>query len=398
MNSHFLTMLTAAAVLTACNTGSGKADDTSTKVDTTGDDGGEDGGDGGGDGGDGGDGTDCYTGSADGSVAAATFPAAGLTGEITEEACVLTNGDDAVCLRIPLQGSPSNYSVGPFCPRTTDDTADDVGIWMEGGTAYDVDGSFIVGLAEFYGDDTWQLYDAATGEVRVTDTQESCEAAARPDVDPEYQNYCVECSIDYVGGGVETVLLVPKVPVAASTPNELLNITEIGASLSGVAFAPPAPVDAILGAHTIAPFDDCGGHVNTVVGYHLHTPVECGTIPASCDDHAPLMGVALDGYAIFAGTTDGGTEPGDLDACRGHEDTVRGYHYHAAATGENLFIGCFHGETVAGDGGGDDGGGGDGGPGDTPVDCEDVPDGSPCCGDDICDGPETEANCPADCG
>ncbi len=44
MHSRFVTMLTAVAVLTACNTGSGKADDASTKVDITGDDGGEDGG------------------------------------------------------------------------------------------------------------------------------------------------------------------------------------------------------------------------------------------------------------------------------------------------------------------------------------------------------------------
>jgi len=27
-------------------------------------------------------------------------------------------------------------------------------------------------------------------------------------------------------------------------------------------------VDAILGAYTVAPFDDCGGHVNLHVGYH----------------------------------------------------------------------------------------------------------------------------------
>jgi hypothetical protein len=27
-----------------------------------------------------------------------------------------------------------------------------------------------------------------------------------------------------------------------------------------------------------------------------------------------------------------------------------------------------------------------------------VPDGMPCCGDGVCDGPETGDNCPADCG
>ena len=48
---------------------------------------------------------------------------------------------------------------------------------------------------------------------------------------------------------------------------------------------------------------------------------------------------------------DGG-EPTDLDQCRGHSDEVRGYHYHAASPGENMFIGCFHGEIVETNGGG----------------------------------------------
>ena len=39
------------------------------------------------------------------------------------------------------------------------------------------------GLAEFYGDAFWQMYDPATGRINVTDTQEACEAAARPDLD-----------------------------------------------------------------------------------------------------------------------------------------------------------------------------------------------------------------------
>lgn len=41
-------------------------------------------------------------------------------------------------------------------------------------------------------------------------------------------------------------------------------------------------------------------------------------------------------------------------------------------------------------------GGGPGGPGDPPP-CDQVPAGMPCCGDGICGGPETAANCPSDC-
>lgn len=39
-----------------------------------------------------------------------------------------------------------------------------------------------------------------------------------------------------------------------------------------------------------------------------------------------------------------GEEATDLDACRGHKDETRGYHYHAASAGENMFVGCYNGE------------------------------------------------------
>ena len=55
------------------------------------------------------------------------------------------------------------------------------------------------------------------------------------------------------------------------------------------------------------------------------------------------MGFALDGYGIFAMLDATGFEETDLDECRGHSDDTRGYHYHSASAGENMFIGCFHG-------------------------------------------------------
>ncbi|WP_407693012.1 YHYH protein [Pseudomonas paeninsulae] len=71
----------------------------------------------------------------------------------------------------------------------------------------------------------------------------------------------------------------------------------------------PAPLDAILSAHTIAPFDDCGGHVNTHVGYHYHAVTDC--LPraptthrdlqgASAVAHGTQIGIAMDGYQIFS--------------------------------------------------------------------------------------------------
>lgn len=313
------------------------------------------------------------------------FEADGLASAITEEACTLSGGTETTCYRIPLKGAPVDHDVGPFCPRNITDDASVAGIWIESGSVYDVDGDFITELAEFYSDPEWMLYDEQTGEVRVTTTQAACEAAARPDVDPEYNNYCVECSLDDVDGGVETTILIPVRPVPLSQPMEIGMATVVGAAFNGVAFDPPAPVQAILAAHTIAAFDDCGGHVNTAAGYHYHAATGCSKEVATTDGHAPIIGYALDGYAIHAMNNEDGAEPTDLDSCRGHED-ARGYHYHVAGPGETMFLGCFHGDIV---GTSDAGGGG-------AVDCADGQS-SRCCGDSVCDGPETADNCPEDC-
>jgi len=323
------------------------------------------------------------------------FLAGGLVSPIEETPCTLSNGDEAVCYRIEVKGEPADHEVGPFCPRNISDGAEAGGLWIERGQTWDLDGAFIAGLAEFYNDDEWLLYDPETGAVNVTDTQESCVGAARPNVDPQYQNHCVECSLEYTGGGVAHTFLVPKVPVARAQPAELAGMGQVGPALNGGYFDAPAPVQAILAAHTIAAFDDCGGHINMAAGYHYHAATGCTTEVPQCDGHAPVIGYALDGYAIHAMLDDRGDEPADLDACRGHADATRGYHYHSAGPGENYFIGCFHGE-VSGDAGG-------GmmmppGPGGDLPSCAETGMQMRCCGDDVCDGPETAANCAADCG
>lgn len=258
--------------------------------------------------------------------------------------CTLSGGTQTTCYRVTTTGSPADHAVGPFCPRNIADGAEAGGIWMEGGQAYDLTGAFIENLATFYDDPNWQLFDPQTGEINVTDTRTSCEAAARPNVDPQYQNHCVECELSYVGGGVSRTHLIPTAPVPLGSPVEIDRRGAVGVALNGISFDPPAPVDAILGAYTIAAFDDCGGHVNLFAGYHYHGATGCPTEVASDDGHAPLIGYALDGYGIHAMLDGDGTEPDDLDACRGHTDASRGYHYHVAGAGENMFIGCFHGE------------------------------------------------------
>lgn len=283
--------------------------------------------------------------------------------------CTLSDGTETQCYELVTVGVPADSAVGPFCPETTTSSADDSGIWLDGeGIVYEADGNFILDLPNIYSDTVvdanvdWILYDV-NGNVNVTDTQEACEAAARPDVDENYYNYCVECSLDYYGGGVSSTFVFPVTPIPADSPGAIGQ--ETGVSLNGIQLAAAAPVGDILAAYTIAAFDDCGGHVNPFEGYHYHAATGCTELAdTQPDGHASLLGYALDGYGIYGLLDSDSNEPTGLDECRGETDDVRGYHYHAASAAENMFIGCNRGKTVASDEGpGGPGGGGPGGPG-----------------------------------
>ena len=95
-----------------------------------------------------------------------------------------------------------------------------------------------------------------------------------------------------------------------------------------------------------------------------------------------------------------------LDECNGRMGPDGTYRYHTTSTFPYA-LGCYHGQATSNVGGGGGGGGGGGpgggqgggpgGGGGTPPDCEEGQT-QMCCGDGVCDGPETADNCPADCG
>lgn len=266
-----------------------------------------------------------------------------LAEDVTTEDCSLSDGTSTTCYRITIVGSPADHEIGPFCPTTTDTDASEAGIWFDGDALYDLDGAFIQGLAELYDDENWLLYDDG-GQVNVTDTAEAFEAAARPNVAAEYQNHCVEGRIEWLDGGeaVQTTVLIPTSPVVAASTSRPRG--DLGVTLNGVTIAAAAPVDAILGAYTIAAFDDCGGHINPVAGYHLHGAVGCGEVEV--EGHANIFGYALDGFGIYSPYDEDGLEYTGLDDCGGHMTVGLGYHYHASAAAENSVIGCLSGETA----------------------------------------------------
>ncbi len=249
-------------------------------------------------------------------------------------------GVKTLCYVIKTNSQASEHQMGPWCPQYLNDGDEKGGIWFQDGKVYDVSGHFIAGLDEFYKDDRWKLY-REDGTIKVTNTKEGCLAAAKPDVEPEYQNYCVECLPEYFSNQV-TTFVIPVNPVYLNTPQRF-GRGGLGIALNGVKYDPPAPAHAILAAHTLAPLDDHGGHVNPHGGYHYHAITGSTKEIEQADVHSPLVGYAIDGFGIYALEDKEGNVPLDLDDCGGHSDDTRGYHYHAGAPGDNQIIKCLHG-------------------------------------------------------
>ncbi|WP_425406568.1 hypothetical protein [Hwanghaeella sp.] len=262
--------------------------------------------------------------------------------------CKLSGGAETTCFSITVRPDPGDYEPGPWCPTAITDGPEAGGIWFLDGKTVDVDGNFITSLAKTFGDTKWKLYDPETGAVRFTGTLEACEAAARPDVDPNYQNYCVQCLPEYMPENTRLTYVIPLEPVTVARPVPTHH-SGSGIAANGVRLDGPAPVDAILGAYTIAPFDDCGGHVNTHVGYHYHAVTGCvsgnetSLDPTKADlvkSHGGQIGIAMDGHAIFTHLMANGRVPEGLDMCNGHETEDLPYHYHAGEAGSNAILGC----------------------------------------------------------
>ncbi|TXF90325.1 YHYH protein [Neolewinella aurantiaca] len=276
----------------------------------------------------------------------ALFLKASLVEPVSTVACTLSDGTKAECYKIVSASNPSDHQMGPWCPENISDGAEAGGIWLEGGEVYDVDGAFIENMAAFYKDDTWKMYDA-NGDIFITKTKEDCANAANPNVGEEYKNFCVECLPSYLTD-IEQTYLIPATPVQSKRTNEFARgpfggVSVRGVAFNGIRFDAAAPTHAILGAYTLAPFDDAGGHINLHAGYHYHAATGVSTQIEQPDGHAPMIGYAMDGYAIYAHLDANGKEATDLDECGGHYDEIRGYHYHADKPGANNFINCLRG-------------------------------------------------------
>ncbi len=297
-------------------------------------------------------------------VVAANFLEGSLTKVITTEDCTLSDGTETTCFRIEVTGAPVDSKIGPFCPESTSSTAEVSGIWLDGQKMYNADGQFIMDLSTIYKDVKWKLYDDS-GKVKVTGTKEAFQGAARPDVEEAYKYHCVEGTWEWTETTkpVPTSILVPVKPVLASETS--FPRGNLGVTINGLVISASAPVDAILGAYTIAAFDDCGGHFNPTAGYHLHAYTGCEGVEYESHIDNPnaetkIIGYAMDGVAVFAPLSSKSTIK--LDECNGRTTAKDGYHYYAQSAEKNLVVKCVKGLTAVDPLAANEGPGGQGGP------------------------------------
>ena len=111
----------------------------------------------------------------------------------------------------------------------------------------------------------------------------------------------------------------------------------IGITVNGLAIFNNAAAPGDTLANEVTSFDGFDGHPENTGTYHHHAAV-----PKASNNDANLIGIALDGYAVYGLQCDNGTAatgddftPSDLDSLHGHT-TVKNdfstatYHYHFA--------------------------------------------------------------------
>ncbi len=131
-----------------------------------------------------------------------------------------------------------------------------------------------------------------------------------------------------------------RLPLQPTIADEItrLPMGPIGVALNGVVFFNPFEMEGMnaVEGYTEVWLDSCCGHPQQSGVYHYHKYPSCVKSPFADDgkQHSPVIGFAFDGFPVHGPYEKTGTQAKDLrdaqalDACNGHEDETRGYHYH----------------------------------------------------------------------
>ena len=149
---------------------------------------------------------------------------------------------------------------------------------------------------------------------------------------------------------------LPLEPRLSATTTRL-PMGPIGTALNGVVFFNPfeqGGMNAVEGYAEVW-LDACCGHPQQTGVYHYHKYPSCVKSPFQDDgkQHSPIIGFAWDGFpvhgpyetaGIMAHQSDAHASPDvALDACNGHSDSSRGYHYHATPGRFPYLLGGYRG-------------------------------------------------------
>ena len=127
----------------------------------------------------------------------------------------------------------------------------------------------------------------------------------------------------------------------------------IGTAVNGVVYFNPfeqGGMNAVEGYSEVW-LDSCCGHPQQTGVYHYHKYPVCVKSPFKDNgkQHSPVIGFAFDGFPIYGPYESEGLMAKDavgeqtLDACNGHADSVRGYHYHVTPGRFPYIIGGYAG-------------------------------------------------------
>jgi len=117
-----------------------------------------------------------------------------------------------------------------------------------------------------------------------------------------------------------------------------LPMAAIGMALNGVVFFNPFEMQGMnaVEGYSEVWLDSCCGHPQQTGVYHYHKYPSCVKSPFSDDgkQHSPIVGFAFDGFPLYGPYEEASVMAKDLegvrslDVCNGHQDELRGYHYH----------------------------------------------------------------------
>lgn len=130
--------------------------------------------------------------------------------------------------------------------------------------------------------------------------------------------------------------------------NRALPMGPIGVAVNGVVFFNPYDMGMTDATNLM---DRCCGHPAQDYRYHYHKYPICVNTPFvdKGEGHSPLIGFAFDGYPVYGPYEAAGEMAKDaashpLNGFNGHEDKIRGWHYHVTPGKFPYLLGGYYGK------------------------------------------------------